>query len=58
MNEKILKHSILLSAAVSVILGVVVMFLFLGEGDSLTGGFIAGLLIGIFAIYPFILDSC
>lgn len=55
MNEKILKHSILLSAAVSVILGVVVMFLFLGEGDSLTGGFIAGLLIGIFAIYPFIL---
>ena len=55
MNEKILKHSIFLSVALSVILGVAVTFLFLGEEDSLIEGFIAGLLIGIFAIYPLIL---
>ena len=55
MNEKFLKHSILLSAAVSIIMGVAVAFLFLGEGDSFLEGVIAGVLIGIFAIYPFIL---
>ena len=47
MNEKILKHSIFLSVALSVILGVAVTFLFLGEEDSLIEGFIAGLLIAL-----------
>ena len=55
MNEKLLKHSILLSAAVSVILGAAAAFLFLGEGDSFMEGVIVCLMIGIFAIYPFIL---
>lgn len=56
MREKLLKHSILLSVLISVILGVIVTFLtMINARDSFAGGVIAGIFIGIIAVYPLIL---
>lgn len=56
MREKLLKHSILLSVLISGILGIAVMFFtMMGAGDSLIEGVLAGMIIGIAAIYPLIL---
>lgn len=55
MNEKLLKHSILLSVVISVILGILVILLLPG-GGSFIETILSGALAGILAIYPILLS--